>query len=180
MKQLSVFLVIFLVFSACRATEPAGRLASKKSVTTDSKKIPETQAGHDAVNAKSAGLFTGCFRITNADTEIGDQDMARIAKDTYRICISEIISSENKDKIIVDLKASSDKTLRSFRYKEAMPARCPGCYIFTDSKDGSATFSETAVTTTSRLNINLKQYDGALKFMMLRELRDAEPLKSEN
>jgi hypothetical protein len=180
MKQPSVFLAIFLVFSACQATEPAGRLASKKSLTRDSKKIHETQAGHDALNDKSAGLFTGCFRITSADTDVGNQDMAQIAKDTYRICISEIISSENKDKIIVDLKASSDKTLRSFRFKEAMLARCPGCYIFTDSKDGSATFSGTAVATTSRLNVNLKQYDGALKFMMLRELRDAETIKSEN
>jgi hypothetical protein len=179
-KSLFLFIGVTVLFSSCRATEPVTHLTSLDDQKKRSPSRSDAEFADHEQDEKSPGLYSGCFRITKADTNITEQDMAQVAKDTYRICISELIAGDSRDKIIIDLKASSDKTLRSFRFKEAMPARCPGCYIFTESKDGSATFSETAVTTVSRLSINLKEYDGELKFMMLRELRDVETTKSDN
>jgi hypothetical protein len=179
-KSLVLFLAVTALFSSCRATEPAGQLTSLEDHKKRNLSRSDVESDDHKQDEKSSGLYSGCFRITKAETDITEQDMAQVAKDTYRICISELISGDSRDKIIVDLKASSEKTLRSFRFKEAMAARCPGCYVFTESKDGSATFSETAVTTVSRLSINLKEYDGELKFMMLRELKDAETTKSDN
>jgi hypothetical protein len=180
LKSLVLFIGVTALFSSCRATEPVTHLTSLDDQKKRSASRSDAEFADHKQDEKSPGLYSGCFRITKADTNITEQDMAQVAKDTYRICISELIAGDSRDKIIVDLKASSDKTLRSFRFKEAMPARCPGCYIFTESKDGSATFSETAVTTVSRLSINLKEYDGELRFMMLRELRDVETTKSDN
>jgi hypothetical protein len=179
-KSVFVLFAVTAIFSSCRATEPAGQLTSLEDNKKRSLSRSDVESADHKQDEKSSGLYSGCFRITKADTNITEHDMAQVAKDTYRICISELIAGASPDKIIVDLKASSDKTLRSFRFKEAMAARCPGCYIFTESKDGSATFSETAVTTVARLSINLKEYDGELKFMMLRELRDVETTKSDN
>jgi hypothetical protein len=111
--------------------------------------------------------------VTSAESELANHDVKLLIQDTKKICVSELIAGANPDKIIVELKAESNKILATYRFKEAVPARCPGCYIFSASKDGHGTFSETAVTTLAKLGLNLTKYDGTIRFMMLRELRDS-------
>ncbi len=179
-KSLVLFIGVTALFSSCRVTEPTNHLTSLDDQKKRSMSRSDVEFADYKRDEKSPEIYSGCFRVPKADTNITEHDVAQAANDTYRICISELVAGGSRDKIVVDLKASSDKILGSFRFKEAMQARCPGCYTFTESKDGSATFSETSVTTVSRLSINLKEYDGELRFMMLRELKDVETTKSDN
>ena len=169
--QTSFFLlVVALMLPSCKTTSPSSSVLSSKNG------IAAVEQDKGPVETKTDGFSNaGCFKVTSAESELTSQDVKRLIQDTKTICISELISGANPDKIIVELKAQSNKILATYRFKEAVPARCPGCYIFSAGKDGRGTFSETAVTTLAKLSLNLDKYDGKISFMMLRELRDSVP-----
>lgn len=170
---LFLLLVAVLMLPSCRTTNPSSAALSSK---TEAEVIDQEKV---ATEAKPAGFSSaGCFKVTSAESQLTSQDVKRLIQDTKTLCISELISGANPDKIIVELKAESNKILATYRFKEAVPARCPGCFIFSASKDGHATFSETAVTTLAKLGLNLTKYDGKISFMMLRELRDSAPTRT--
>jgi hypothetical protein len=173
MRSTALFLLLssVLVLPSCKTTNPSSGVLSSKP---EAAAVAQEKAVSEA---KASGFSnTGCFKVTSAESDLTSQDVKRLIQDTKIICVSELISGENPDKIIVELKAQSNKILATYRFKEAIPARCPGCYIFSASKDGQGTFSETAVTTLAKLGLNLSKYDGKISFMMLRELRDSVPI----
>lgn len=170
---LFLLLVGVLMLPSCKTTNPASDVLSSK---TEAEAIDQEKS---AIQTKTGGFSNaGCFKVTSAESELTSQDVKRLIQDTKTICVSELISGASPDKIIVELKAESNKILATYRFKEAVPARCPGCYMFSASKDGHATFSETAVTTLAKLGLNLAKYDGKISFMMLRELRDSAPTRT--
>lgn len=171
---LFLLLVAVLMLPSCKTTNPSSTVLSSK---TEAEAIDQKKV---AIERKTVGFSNaGCFKVTSAESELTSQDAKRLIQDTKTICISELISGANPDKIIVELKAESNKILATYRFKQAVPARCPGCYMFSASKDGHATFSETAVTTLAKLGLNLAKYDGKISFMMLRELRDRAPMPTQ-
>ncbi len=172
MRDVALFILLSSVLSlpSCKTTSPSSNVLSsgREAQAVDHEK--------SASGNKSGGFASaGCFKVTSVESDLTSQDAKLLMRDTKSICVSELIAGSNPDKIIVELKAESNKILATFRFKEAIPARCPGCYIFSASKDGHATFSETAVTTLAKLGLNLTKYDGKISFMMLRELRDSVP-----
>jgi hypothetical protein len=171
---LFLLLVAVLMLPSCKTTNPSSTVLSSKNVAES------TEQEKSSIEAKTGDFSNaGCFKVTSAESELTSQDAKRLIQDTKTICISELISGSNPDKMIVELKAESNKILATYRFKQAVPARCPGCYIFSASKDGHATFSETAVTTLAKLGLNLAKYDGKISFMMLRELSDTAPMPTQ-
>lgn len=175
MRDVALFILLSSVLSlpSCKTTNPSSSVLSSRHEA-------EAVDHGKSVSGKKAGEFAsaGCFKVTSVESDLTNQDAKLLMKDTKSICVSELIAGSNPDKIIVELKAESNKILATYRFKEAVPARCPGCYIFSVSKDGHATFSETAITTLAKLGLNLAKYDGKISFMMLRELRDSVPRPS--
>jgi hypothetical protein len=170
-----VFLLLsMMIFPSCKTTNPSMDVSSSKS---------EAKLEDHQINSHEIRLSTfsqaGCFNVASAESELTNQEVQLILQDTKKICVSELISGANPDKIIVELKAESNKILAMYRFKGAIPARCPGCYIFSGSKDGNATFSEPSVSSMAKLGLNLDKYDGNVSFMMLRELRDTAPRASQ-
>lgn len=169
-KKLLVFISATIVFGSC-GLKPSESHLKKQSSDYQNIDSPDVSRFAHSKPAKLKSLSVGCFVVTVADAQSPDATTVQMAKDTKRICMSELVSESDKEKITVDLIASTNKKLRSFRFREAVSADCEGCYLFTAAQDGSAKFSELNVTASSSLEIYLQEA-GVLNFKMLRELQE--------
>lgn len=169
-KKLLVFILAVIAFGSC-GLKPSKSYFKNQGLDYQNSDDSDHSDLTPGKSSELKSLSAGCFVVTMSDAESPDSTMVQIAKDTKRICISELISEVPKDKITVELIASTNKKLRAFRFREAVSADCEGCYLFTASQDGSAKFTEPNVTSSASLEIDLPE-SGVLNFKMLRELRE--------
>ena len=110
--------------------------------------------------------YFGCYKVTRAESDIDNQAMNDLKKSTAKICIVNTPDSRSGP-ITIEFKTKTNALMNTIGFETAEAQRCPGCYAFTGSQEGTASISRTMAANLYNFTANLQSYGGQIRFNMI-------------